>query len=518
MNKRDFSPWLLAALALMGVLALGLGGRAAAQAETSVLVPGVPAEGTVARAGETARWQMPGVAGQVVSLTVEPLTGDLDPIVRVLDSSGRVLVANDDYAPPTTRAALLEAITLPRIDTYTVEIAGFASTTGRYLLSAYHGFAGPAADAPERWETADIGDGLRLSRGELGAATAAAQGVRVSGIAVPVPAAEAGSAFYASVAFTRIEGDAGWRVGLMLHASAAGYYAVEINDQGEWRFVRREGGRDGGEAIALRDWTTAPPIRAGETAFRLSALGRNGVYSLFYNGAPLGTFGDGELPATGALGVIVGTTASLETTTTAAFENWLVNTPIRVEGAPVRPDQLIVSADGARMAQELVRRADVSGLGALVLSVPESTVQDSRGGVQRQMLGQGTTYTTFALGVTLGFTGGPEGGCGVVFGYTGETSYRLAYLDAAGAYGISTRTADGFTPGLAGQMAGFDPTAQHHLLVTANPSTLALYLDGQYVGSLALAAEQGEIGIAVVNARDVNTVCTARDLWVWRWP
>lgn len=481
-----------------------------ARAQQAALTPGAQVEGLLTP-GSSQTWTFAGVAGQVVSFQTETITGDLDPILSVIDSSSRVLISNDDYAPPETRDSLLEAITLSRTDVYQVVVSAYGQTSGRYTLATTSGFATSVVLGPDDWQPLGSADAVSVRQPSAGALAAVVRGARTLEAVVNRPDAPGYGNFYASVNVTSVSNNTGWLVGMIAHEQAGDYYALDINDQGAWRFRLHRAGAD----TTLREWVTSPAIRAGETAFRLSILARNGAYHLFYNDAPLGAVSDTTLAAEGHLGITLGTTTSLESETSAVFQSLMVTTPLLYDGSPVHPTELITGDSGV-MTQQLVRRTTIDGSGVLTLNVPEGTIQVARPGISRLMLGQSTRYTTFALGTEITISGQGENGCGIVFGYAGENDYWLAYFDALGGAGISRRTAAGFEPGLHRQDAAFAGGGAHDLLMIANPTTLTYYLDGQYVGSLEAAPQEGEVGIAVVNTDSTTTDCTARDLWLWR--
>ncbi|MCS7071116.1 MAG: hypothetical protein NZM00_06395, partial [Anaerolinea sp.] len=92
------------------LLLISDGRRAAAQ---SGITPGEPVSGAI-ESGRAVDFVFNGTAGEVISLEAAADDAALDPVLTLLDSSGRALIRSDDYAYPASRDALLEAITLPR--------------------------------------------------------------------------------------------------------------------------------------------------------------------------------------------------------------------------------------------------------------------------------------------------------------------------------------------------------------------------------------------------------------------
>ncbi len=163
-------------------------------------------------------------------------------------------------------------------------------------------------------------------------------------------------------------------------------------------------------------------------------------FDFFYNSGYIGSVSDDTLAAAGQIGLMVGTTASSTGTTSATFDNLIVTTPAQIDGADVIPQQ-VMSGDGRAMVQALKRNHVVSAAGEMSLTLDQSSVQYAHPGVNRVMLGRGTRYTNFAIGATVDVAPAAPGpaGCGIVFRYTGEQDYTLAYLDQQGGYGVSVR-------------------------------------------------------------------------------
>lgn len=469
-----------------------------------------PVQGTVVPGGSQS-WTFNAQAGQVVSFLVEALDDDFDPIVTLSDRSGRALISNDDYAYPETRDALLEAITLARTEPYLVTVSGFAGSGGTYQLTVTPGFTqrqpleGLQAD---EWQSTSpdltvrrAGDAVELRyNGAAGVASAA----HVNEIA------DADAAVRAR--FSDISGT-GWIVGLTVRQRGADYYLLSVNNEGRWRFSAVE---DGTPRV-IRDWTGHPNIVPGQTTFTLMLLASAAGFDFFYNDGYIGSAAEASLTEPGTIGIAAGTIASLPTEVAARVNQVTVTTPLRVAGERIIPQALIVG-DSATMTQALLRRHVVSALGSLSLTVPESTVEFARPGINRLMLGRGVRYANFALGatVTISATSGTAG-CGLVIRFTDSEDYTLAYLDASGGHGVSQRRGDTFSAGLFAENPAFAGGGSHHLLVIADMNTLYYYVDGQFVGTIDDPHRAGEVGTAVVNFEGGPNTCRFTNLWVWEW-
>jgi hypothetical protein len=471
-----------------------------------------PVNGSI-DAGETQAWQFAAQSGEVLSLLVEAGSGDFDPVLTISDRAGNTLTSNDDYAYPETRDSLLEAITIPRTESYTLTVSGFNGTAGDYRLTVFSGFAQIAErdgfGSDSDWQPLDESLAASLSDGQL---TLTAVGASQRGLAVGALQPLANVA--ARVLIQSVNNPTGWTVGITARRNGSDYYLFEVNDEGLWRFSLVQDG----EATVLRDWINHPNIVPGKTTFSLSLLANGAGFEFFYDDGFIGTVSDTTLTQAGEVGLMVGTTTAQETETTAVFSDLVLTTPLLIDGERIIPQELTV-ADGPIMEQALQRRHVVSAAGSMSLTVPESSVEYARPGVQRLMLGRGVTYTNFTMGATVELRPALSRpvGCGLVFRFADETDYTLAFLDAMGGYGVSLRQGENFMPGLFGENAEFAGGGTHHLLIIADETTVYYYVDGQYVGFYENPPQEGQVGTAVVNFEGIDNACRFTDLWLWEW-
>jgi hypothetical protein len=240
-------------------------------------------------------------------------------------------------------------------------------------------------------------------------------------------------------------------------------------------------------------------------------------FDFFYNTGYIGSASDRTLTDAGQVGLTVGAFSAQPSRSSAVFDDLIVTTPLQVNGAYVIPQE-ITAGDARQMVLALKRNHVVAADGELSLTLPESSVQSARPGVERVMLARGTRFTNFALGATVNVSPAAPGpaGCGLVFRYISETDYTLAYLDQTGGYGVSKRTGDTFSDDLYGQNAEIGPGI-HLLLVIADDNTVYYYVDRKLVGTLENAPQDGEIGIAAVNFEPNSTACQYTNSWLWEW-
>lgn len=102
-----------------------------------VITFGTPLTGTITSDRYALFYQFSGTAGDVVTIQARRLTGDLDPLITLLDALNRPLADNDD-ARPDTRDSLL-TYTLPADGRYVIAVTRYGvrdgTTAGDFQLS-----------------------------------------------------------------------------------------------------------------------------------------------------------------------------------------------------------------------------------------------------------------------------------------------------------------------------------------------------------------------------------------------
>jgi hypothetical protein len=482
-------------------------------AQLPTLEPFVTVNGSIAGPDDREDWQFFALEGTLISLWVQPDGGSFDPQLALLNSAGSVLMTNDDYAYPATTDAAFQAITLPRTDTYRVSVSAFGSSTGNYALTLFYGYANLALANPFRgtanWET----EGSAAVSEAEGIVELSASGNAISGYAYD-DISESYEDFYVRIAVD-VSGRGGWNTGLVLRDDGERRYVLIIGSRGQWRLLAF----DGTAARTVRDWTSHPAIRPGETRFTLAVLVNGSAFDVFYNDAFVGQAIDRGTPrsASGRVGLFVETPAAPGSDTTAQFSDLYVTLPRQINGFDVLPQQLMSGSLGLTI-QELERRRVIPAGGQQTLSVPESSGQQVAPGVNRVLLGRGVTFNQMVLSTTftLQTQRGALVGCGLVFGSQTDTQYTVSYLDSTGAYGLAPRTGDTFTAGIYGESGRQQWTeGRQHLLIVRLASQIHYYVNRVHVGSLTLPAVTGEVGNAVVNYENVTTICSFSDTWLW---
>lgn len=480
------------------------------------LEPYTPFSGAIPSPGATQTWTFRGLEGGVVSLLARGESNDFDPVITVTNSSGATVIANDDFAYPGSRDALLQAITLPRTDTYTVTISGYGESTGTYALTLFYGYPDLQAflnfnSEGESWDISSDDLTLDDSAGTLGLFT---EGIDLGGYVVDTNSREFGD-FYARVLVESIEAANGWNIGLTLRHQDDGYYILLFNQRGQWRFVAQEGDSQ----RVIRDWTNHPAIVAGETQFTIGVLAHGAGFDVFYNEAFVGQAVDSAnaFPEAGQIGFYARTNNILNSRLNVQYDDFTLTIPMKLGENEIIPSQLISGVQGITI-QELERRRVIPAGGYVGLSVTESSGRQIEPGVNRVIFSRGTQFEDMVLSTffTLGAARDGIVGCGVIFNHTTETSYALAFLDQVGGHGLSERSGDSFAPGLFNVNLAWAAEDRHHLLVVRFNGNVDFYVNRQHIGRMPMSAGFGEVGVAVVNYENMDTSCQFSDTWVWR--
>lgn len=463
-------------------------------------------------AGGTNTWTFFAQNGAVLSFALEAQSDSFDAAMTLTDSSGREVVSNDDYNYPDSLNPLLEAITMPRTDTFTLTVSSVNDTAGDYTLTMLPGYSVPSYSddfSESRWRSLNGIITAQQADEQLQLST---EGTRPTGAAVD-DAATPVRDFFAQAQVVNVRDPSGWAVGMAVRRNGQSYYLLAINSVGNWRFTLMQEG----EETVIRDWTPHPNIIPGASTFSIGVLARGVGFDFFYNTGYIGSASDRTLTEAGQIGLTVGAFSAQPSRSNAVFDDLIVTQPAEVDGHYVIPQE-ITAGDGRQMVLALKRNHVVVADGELSLTLPESSVQSAGAGVERVMLGRGVRYTNFALGTTVNLSPAAPGpaGCGLVFRLASDTDYTLAYFDQDGGYGVSKRTGDSFSDDLYGQNDEIGG-GTHLLVVIADDNTIYYYVDRKLVGTLENAPQDGEVGTAVVNFEPNSTLCQFTNFWLWEW-
>lgn len=480
-------------------------------AQDKTLTLGDRIEDTLAP-NETHRYSFTALELTLVSFRVEALSDALDPQLAIYDSSGELLVANDDYAYPDSLDAIIQAFVIPESDLYSVAVSGFEGTSGSYRLHLLPGYDMQVyAEERLRLEDWEVVNRLAAVR-QAGSSRLA---VETDGIATTAVMLGTGFAqerdFYFEIQFDNVSSSDDWQIGLAFrYARPDSHSRVLLNKRGFWRMERV----DDGDIVIVRNWGTHPAIIPGESEFRLGILASGDHFDLVYNGQIVGMVGDGESEAIGGVGVAMRTADVIGTRLTFAIARATMTIPTRVDDALIVPNQLLTRPYHV-MDNVLARQQLIPVDGAIKMLLPESSVRRRLPGVTPYLLGSGLRVSEFAIGAKLSYEMSEEanGGCGIVFHYQDEQHYQLAFATAEGDFGVSRREGDVFAPGIYNS-APAGERHDHDLLLIVYDGRIHYYVDNQHMGQIAYETTPGSVGIAAVNYASVDTNCVFEDFWV----
>ena len=472
-------------------------------------------EGTLS-AGQSRQYQLALPELTLLSIHLKSLEGSLDPVLQVFNSDGTEVIADDDYAYPDHLDAVIQAIVIPRSDTYTLRVSGFADSSGAYSIEVLPGFDTLRLRddmlSPDNWEVLyGVADLARVAEGQL----------QVNMEGLDLSATVLGKRFpteqdyYFEVDFARISSTApDGQIGLVFRYQRPELHTrLLLNQRGFWRVERI----DEGEIVVVRDWSTHPAISAGQTDLRLGILASGQHFDVVFNGQVIGAFDDPYTQTSGGVGIAMRTSDVFGSRLSFAVADALMTVPTRSADGLIFPSQLIAKGRLA-LASALARRQLIPAGGQFRLTLQESTVRHSSVGVTPFLLGGGVSFGEFALGAKLSaqLSEAANGGCGLIFDYADDMRYSLAYLTADGDYGVSRRDSEGFEAGIYGMHVNGDLDGRELLLI-AQGASLHYFIDGDHAGSMPYQASAGRVGIAVVNYQPVHTECLFEDLWVLSW-
>lgn len=493
-------------------IVFSLAGYATTSAQDEALRIGSVVEGNLA-AAEKHYFTLNALALTLLSFRVEAIDDQLDPMLEVFDSTGKLIISNDDYGYPDGKDAIIQAFVMPRTDTYTIAISAFGETHGDYRLHTLPGYdvleLRDTVMEPSNWELAfadaivDLGDSSLFS--------ASIQGLGRSAIVVGLhyPLVQEG---YFEAEFDSVGSSGEWKVGLAFrYLSPNQYHRLLLSKSGYWRVERI----DGDTVTQLRNWSTHPAIIAGERSFRLGILISGQHYDVVYNGQVVGSISDAMPLPPGTVGIAMQTDSAIGGSLAFVVRESSMTVPTRVDERILFPSWLLEGRYRG-MADVLMRQQLVPVGGEIKLALPESTVRHVKSGVTRLPIASDLSFAEFAIGASLGYELGEDanGGCGIFFHNYGESNYTLAYMTHEGDYGVSRRMGDVFEPGIYGSRELEPRDDSHYILVIVTQEMLHYYLDERYVGSMDYPRQVGGVGIAVVNYDEVDATCNFKDLWL----
>ena len=459
-------------------------------------------------AGEVDSWQLPALAGNVLSLKLETRSGDLDPQLRLYDESGALVLQSEAVTHPSGRNVLVEAFTIPHSAVYRIEVRG-GVTSGDYALEVLPGYAdwlSASITNSDAWQSATPNQ-LIFSPARLSLLTS----VDVPRVQAQFTGEGEGDRFYTHAEIAEIDGNDGWLAGLTVGGENETYYAFSVNQDGFWRFALHRGD----QVESLSNWKPHPIIVADERNFSLGILVYGGIYDLFYNGQYIDSVNDERLPHMGTIGLLAGDLSSLPRSSRVHFSRFAITLPVseRTDYA----NFYFVPNSSVTILRFLRRAAFIPNEGELAVLIPEASWQAVEAGVARFSTVSEEEYGEFVFVTTLHWetTSTAAAGCGLVFGNHNRQDYQLVFVDSGG-YGLAQRTGERFTShSFAEQNA--DAGSEQHLLILSRSGEVVYYLNGRFAGLKGEATGAGPVAFAVLNYADGLIQCSFRDTWLWAW-
>ena len=148
---------------------------APSQAQSPQIQAGLSAQGFISTDSSAQNWEFTPTEDQTLTVLVNRLSGDLDPMVTVLDSEGDVVAENDDRIANFVLDAGIEDVEFNEGETYTIRVGGHrgAGDYRLWLVPSFSwveesvGFEGDASRWDGRFARQDA-DGLVIHTEEQG--------------------------------------------------------------------------------------------------------------------------------------------------------------------------------------------------------------------------------------------------------------------------------------------------------------------------------------------------------------
>ncbi len=523
---KRLSRWLRLGLGLM-VLLGGLGpfGHGLAQEDD---LPALRLMDTVTGSldAETPeqRWQFEASQGDQISVLVQRLSGDLDPLLQIFDARGRILAENDDIAYPERLDAALEAVEIPRDGMYELRVAAYSgqgeTTSGEFLAVLLPAYADPLLrddfSGMPTWEVVSGGEAEALvADGRLTVEVLEAGSVSWAVPVMPVQIPE--RAYIQAQAEVTSEADY-WEVGLVLRLTGEDFYLFSISSRGDWAFQSGQAGR----LTPLEDWQEHPALADLDGLATLGVRMDGDRFMFYANGTLLGQAESDLHAAPGGLGLSVGSVDRQEVLPVVRFGRLLVTTPLSAAAEDEVDDSGLEawrSTTSDPIVAELVDRGLIPAGGSQVMLVPESFTSKALAGLQTLGLGQGRTQTDFVLGTTVTIeSDSAQNGCGLFFRQESETRYSLFFLDSLGGLGLAEWRADRFDPAFYTDQRPVSATPESgRVVLVAVGDQVRVYLDGRLAAVRPNEAVEGGIGIAALSYDGVYVNCRFGDTWLVTW-
>lgn len=479
-----------------------------------------PVNGAISDAQAEQRWTFNAIKGQRLSLRMQATSGNLDPYIELLDSSGKMLMTSTGSS---YRNVTIDAFTVPDSATYTVRATRAQSaeaTSGAYTLSLLPGFGFLLLNDPtlaraslRTWKQANalsqIGNGkLRLqltSDNNYTFTTADRIGVFKD--------------VYMQINMQPEPLSPYWEGGILIRGvrreTALEFYLFFLNSDGKWKLSI---GRANG-LTNIQDWT---PLPGGlQSQITPGVMAKDSQITLFYNGQPLTEITDSSLADPGLVGVAVGTSSAPNNATSILFDNMVVTLPSgSAEDTPVLVPPKLEQWQRAAMPiiEELQAARIVPGVGKPGFDENTAFVtNNTAGGIVYQPMAKSLSFTDLVYTADVTWDSSNDNiACALKFRATDDNNFTIFYFDRKGGYGVrqvSDKEVVASFYNLSDAIKK-DNRANNRVTLIAIGNGLIVYVNGVLVVDTNVKQASGGAQLAAYNYDRASSLCQFKNIWL----
>ncbi|MBX3084532.1 MAG: hypothetical protein KF716_23035 [Anaerolineae bacterium] len=475
--------------------------------------------GEITAAAPTQTWTFEASSGQIVSAWLQPISGDLQPVIELLDPAGTVLASS---RPASYRSVAIDAYPITSAGTYSLRVSPRAdsATSGGYKLALLPGYSFLLVNDPMLPDSAlrswrEPASTSRLNEGRL------RMGAEADNLIAWTTADKLGTYadVYVQVDARVEEFNAYWEYGILLRTQRtdndanANYYAFSVNSSNQWRVFLQTGS----QRRAISDWADSPvPIASSGT---LAVLAQGSKFTLFFNGQAVGSVEDASLPQAGLVGLMVGTSTRPNHRVIVGFDNFIVTVPATAR-AEIVPPQTLNDWQGTPEAilGELIRAAVLPAYGTPAVEVNSAFVSNSTpSSLLFVKLMEGSSFANLVYAADVLWDSDIENiACALEFRVQDGDNFSIVYFDRKGGLGVR-QTVGGevkvndyaLTDALK-----LENRARNRLLVVAYGNGLLVYVNGQLAAETNLTQVTGEVLLAAYNYQLATSYCGFTNIWL----
>jgi len=544
-----------------------------------------PVTGTLDDSSPQVSYTFACVEGTVGSVQVTTTSGDLETNIAVYAANGQPLTSGG-LASSNPNVSVAEAFTVPGGGQCRVDLSRQGSTSGSYQVRLLPGYAKldrwDTFDGSSGALGLDWGDPYTSDTLETLVVNQQLQ-IRVKtenllGYATPVDEVS-WSDFYAQADFTIEDTPTYYEYGFVFrdNVDADTFYSLSFSTDGDWSLYYHDPNATD-VWTAIQEWTVVPVIDGADLHPRVAVWAHGNTFQAFFNGQFVGEVTDANNSASeGLIGLGAATKKGQLETLVVDADNLVITTPFQGKtslpfGGPAATPQPTGAAGllgilGATKPPEVKptatlpllplatatpkpqpsgnppltswnssRPADIVGElqqqgvapagGSAVLNVPSSYGDTSTAGWSYFPLGQGKTYGNFVLSfdARLVMTGAGSG-CGMDFWVNSGSTTGLVTEDGSaflGQFDSSGNPDPNNWSEVAGAVQKGEGASNRVTLVAIN-GKVTLYVNGQFLNSVAFKAQTGNVALSMYVNQDSSggtqeTYCQLNNIWLWEFP